>query len=258
MQFIWDHTFGKQEQQDLVVCKPMAIFDAEEEAEAIDHGWLALDEPVGGKEVFYQSRSTRINMDRFRPRFSEHKWRGANIEVKVIDASEMVKLLGLPDIYKRYMKRKKFGADYNPFGHYHKRDQFMIFYTGTADNIIAFTKQKKYLYQEDYTGPTIDDIYDKQQLAGLESCIHANTVPISAMTMDLEMMWAADHGAGFYYMGSGYETSSEYKASWRGFEWWTGVEWSTNKKQYRRLCKRDSRITEFSALGNLSLLKDNL
>ena len=36
MQLIFDHTFGKQEQQDLVICKPMAIFDAEEEAEGVD------------------------------------------------------------------------------------------------------------------------------------------------------------------------------------------------------------------------------
>ena len=35
MQFIWDHTFGKQEQQDLVVCKPMAIFEPDDEAEAL-------------------------------------------------------------------------------------------------------------------------------------------------------------------------------------------------------------------------------
>ena len=258
MQFIWDHTFGKQENQDLVVCKPMAIFDHGEEAEALDHGWLALDTPVAGKEVFYQSRSTRINMDKFRPRFNDHTWRGRKIHTKAIEASEMVKLLGLPDIYNRYMKRKKFGADYDPFANYHARDQFMIFYTGTADNIIGFTKQKKYRYQEDYTGPQIDDLHDDFTLAGLESSIHANTVPVSAITMDLEMMWAANRGVSYYYMGSGYEQSSEYKASWRGFEWWTGVEWSTNKKQYKRLCRRDSRITEFSALGNISLIRGKI
>ncbi len=255
MQFIWDHTFGKQEQQDLVVCKPMAIFDDGEESEAIEHGWLALDEPVGGKEVFYQSRSTRINMERFRPRFREHKWQGQRVELKVIDASEMVKLLGLPEIYKQYMKRKKFGADYNPFGHYHKRDQFMLFYIGAADNIVGFTKQKRYHWQEDYTGPTIDDM-DQLSLSGLESCIHANTVPISAITMDLEMMWAADNSVPYYYMGSGYEKSSEYKASWRGFEWWTGMEWTSNKRLYKRLCRRDSEISQFSSLGNLSLIRD--
>ena len=257
MEIIFDHTFGKQEQQDLVICRPMAKFEGEEEAEAIEHGWLALDAPVRGGEVFYQSRSTRVDLQKFRPRFREHRHNGAKIGTKIIEASELVKLLGLPDIYRRYMKRKNFGADYDPFANYHARDQFMLFYTGTADNIIGFTKQKRYLYQEDYTGPHIDDIYEQPTLAGLESVIHANTVPVSAICLDLEMMWAKDNGASYYYMGSGYENSSEYKASWRGFQWWTGVEWSTNKRQYKRLCKRDSRIKEFSALGNLSLIEDN-
>ena len=255
MELLFDHTFGKQEQQDLVICKPMAIVDQDEEAEVLDRGWLALDTPIKGKEVFYQSRSTRINIDRYRPRYKHHTHDGKEIGIKVIDASEMVKLLSLPHIYKEYMKRKKFGADYDPFGHYHKRDQFMVFYLGTADNIVGFTKQKKYRYQEDNYS-TIDN-YDSQDLAGLESCIHANTIPISNITLDMEIEWASNNYVRYFYMGSGYELSSEYKSSYKGFEWWTGTEWSTNKKQYRRLCKRDSKLSEFSALGNLSLIPDS-
>ena len=63
MELIFDHTLGKQEQQDLVICRPMAIVDQDEEAEALEKGWLALDHPVLGREVFYQSRSTRINCE---------------------------------------------------------------------------------------------------------------------------------------------------------------------------------------------------
>ena len=254
MELLFDHTLGKQEQQDLVICKPMAIVDPDEEAEAIDRGWLALDHPIMSKEVFYQSRSTRINLDKYRPRYKQHTYKGEKIGIKVIDASEMVKLLSLPHIYKQYMKRKNFGADYNPFGHYHKRDQFMVFYLGTADNIVGFTKQKKYRYQEDMYS-TIDT-FDSKDLAGLESVIHANTISISDITLDIEIEWAHTNHVRHFYMGSGYENSSEYKANYRGFEWWTGTEWSTNKKQYRRLCKRDSKINEFSSLGNLSLIPD--
>ncbi len=254
MELLFDHTLGKQEQQDLVICKPMAIVDPDEEAEAIDRGWLALDHPIMSKEVFYQSRSTRINLDKYRPRYKQHTYEGEKIGIKVIDASEMVKLLSLPHIYKQYMKRKNFGVDYNPFGHYHKRDQFMVFYLGTADNIVGFTKQKKYRYQEDMYS-TIDT-FDSKDLAGLESVIHANTISISDITLDIEIEWAHTNHVRHFYMGSGYENSSEYKANYRGFEWWTGTEWSTNKKQYRRLCKRDSKINEFSSLGNLSLIPD--
>ena len=115
-------------------------------------------------------------MRNIRPRYKRHECEGKEIGVKVIDASEMVKLLGLPHIYKQYMERKKFTQDYDPFAHYHRRDQFMLFYTGTADNILGFTKQKRYRYQEDNYS-TIDSY--SQDLAGLEVVIHANTVPIS-------------------------------------------------------------------------------
>ena len=254
MELLFDHTFGKQEQQDLVICRPMAIVDEDEEAEAIDRGWLALDHPINNhREVFYQSRSTRINMDKWRPRYKSHTHAGKEIGIKVIDANEIVKLLGLPHIYKQYMERKKFGADYDPFRHYHRRDQFMIFYTGTADNIIGFTKQKRYRYQEDNYS-TIDTC-DSQDLAGLESVIHANTVPISDITLDMEIEWAANNYISHFYMGSGYELSSEYKANYRGFEWWTGTEWSTNKKQYKRLCRRDSKIDTLRDIGDITLIK---
>jgi len=254
MELLFDHTLGKQEQQDLVICRPMAIVDQDEEAEALDRGWLALDHPVMKREVFYQSRSTRINLDLYRSRYKSHTYKDQEIGYKVIDASEMVKLLSLPSIYKQYMKRKGFGADYDPFGNYHKRDQFMVFYLGTADNVVGFTKQKKYRYQED--NYTTIDTFDSKDLAGLESVIHANTIPISDITLDMEIDWAHNNYVSYFYMGSGYETSSEYKANYKGFEWWTGTEWSTNKKQYRRLCRRDARIEKLSDLGNLSLIQD--
>ena len=74
MELLFDHTLGKQEQQDLVICRPMAIVDEDEESEAIDRGWLALDHPVMDKEVFYQSRSTRIDIDKYKPRYKAHTY----------------------------------------------------------------------------------------------------------------------------------------------------------------------------------------
>ena len=67
MQVIWDHTFGKQENMDLVICRPMAIVSHDEEGFALDQGWLALDHPVRDQEVWYQSRSTRVSLNQYRP-----------------------------------------------------------------------------------------------------------------------------------------------------------------------------------------------
>ena len=252
MELLFDHTLGKQEHQDLVICRPMAIVDSDEEHEALERGWLALDHPVMGREVFYQSRSTRINLDLYKPRYKQHQWDGRDIGIKIIDASEMVRLLGLPHIYSGYMKRENFSVVHDPFSHYNPRDQFMIFYTGSADNIIGFTKQKRYRWEDDHYS-TIDS-YDSKDLHGLESAVHANTVPITEIIMDMEIEWAADNYVSYFYMGSGYELGSEYKANYRGFEWWTGTRWSTNKKEYRKLCRRDSRVEKLKDVGNFSLI----
>ena len=83
MELIFDHILGKQEDQDLVICKPLAFFDMAEEMEALDTGWLALDHPVMDKEVFYQSRSTRINLQKYKPRYKSHTWQGENIGIKI-------------------------------------------------------------------------------------------------------------------------------------------------------------------------------
>ena len=93
MKLIFDHILGKQEKQDLIICNPLAEMEEEEEHEAVDTGWLALDYPINEKEVFYQCRSTRINLDCYKQRFKSHKLNGKQLKVKEIEANEMVKLL---------------------------------------------------------------------------------------------------------------------------------------------------------------------
>ena len=266
MKLIFDHTLGKQENQDLVVCNPLAEVMEEEENEALETGWLALDYPIKGEEVYYQSRSTRVNLDKFKPRFSSYKLNDKDLKLKEIEANEMINLVGLPKIYRNYMKRKKFIKDYNPFKHLHGRDSFLIFYTEAVDKIVAFTKLKKYHYQEDamnkfggYTRQIGDPNEDTATWwAGYESVIHCNNDPISQLTLDMEMQWAKEHRAAYYYMGSGYETSSQYKSKWNGFEWWTGTEWSKSKKLYQKLCRSDSRIQSLSDVAKVPSLLSHI
>ena len=246
MKLIFDHILGKQEKQDLIICNPLAEIGEEEEHEAVDTGWLALDYPINEKEVFYQCRSTRINLDCYKQRFKSHKLHGKQLKIKELEANEMIKLVGLPKIYRNFMRRKGFTEDYNPFNHMHCRDSFLIFYTDTVDKIIAFTKLKKYHYQEDaFTGMVHADPNNQDTAmfwAGYESVIHCNLDPISQLTLDIELQWAKEHRAAYFYMGAGYETSSQYKSKWVGFEWWTGTKWSKSKKLYQKLCRSDSRI----------------
>jgi hypothetical protein len=249
MELIFNHLFGKQEHQDLVLCHPMARVSQDEEPEAINTGWLALDHPVNGEEIWYQSRSTRVDLSVYKPRFPRHEYQGKRIEYKIIDASEMVTLLGLPRIYREYMKSKNFSADYNPFQHFHKRDQFMIFYIGRADNIVGFTKQKRYGEGDGYG-------FEDDTAVAYESVLHACSIPISHITLDIELKWARGRGMDHYLLGSGYEQSSAYKSKYKGFEWWTGAEWSTSRKQYNKLCRRDSRVETISEIASLLQIQD--
>jgi len=257
MELIFDHTVGKQEDQDLVLCRPLAVVDPEEETEALERGWLALDHPLNGQEVFYQSRSTRIALEDWEPKFKTWKIDNEEIRLKHIEANDLVKLLGLPNIYKQYMKRKGFKMDYDPFTHMHKRDSFLIFYVKEMDNIVGFTKLKSYMYQEDafgrYTRQLGDDL-DEVIFAAYESCLHCNLHPVSQITLDMEIKWAKDRDAHHYYLGSGYENSSAYKSKQKNFEWWTGTYWSKSKKQYQKLCRSDSRTTTLQDVSKVPSL----
>jgi hypothetical protein len=247
VELIFNHLYGRQEQQDLVYTPVWAFAEPEEEAELIESGWLLLDRPYQDRECWYQSRSTRICMNSFRPRFHNHDYNGHPITVREIITRNPADLTlsGIKGIYQQYIKRKNFADLYSPFEYLTARDSFLLYYIDKE--LVGFTKMRRYNWQEAWMDA--DDMYlfpdpeDRRfSLAGIESVLHASTLPISALTLDIEIAWAKKNGAADFYMGSGYERGSEYKASYRGFEWWTGTAWSRQKKTYRRLCKRDSEI----------------
>lgn len=253
MELLWNHRFGQQEQQDFVLCRPWAYADQHEDGDMLDGGWLLLDHPYKGRECWYQSRSVRIDRDKYRPRFPKHEYNGRTITIKEIfpRRPEDLKLLPLRKIYTEYLRRKGYPDLYDPFQYLSDRTSFLLFSIG--DEIVGFTKIRKYYWEgvaeeQQYLIP--DDEWSWLSMAGIETVLHASTVPISAMTADMEIKWSFNQGASYVYLGAGYERGSEYKASFKGFEWWTGEEWSTVKKAYRKLCKRDSQIELIRDLRN--------
>lgn len=251
MELIWNHRFGQQEQQPLVICRPWAFAEEHEDGDMLQGGWLLLDHPYRDKECWYQSRSVRIDLDRYSPRFPKHQYNGKEIEVKEIfpKTPEDLTLLPLKKIYTDYLKRKGFRDLYDPFTWLGPRTSFLLF--SIDSNIKGFTKMRRYYWQEDL-GPEQfmfpGNEWEFTSVAGIESVLHASAIPISAVTADLEIQWAQQQGAGYIYLGAGYERSSEYKSAFRGFEWWTGEKWSRLKKPYRKLCKRDSDLELISDL----------
>ena len=253
MELLWNHRFGQQEQQPLVICRPWAFADQHEDGDMLDGGWLLLDHPYRGRECWYQSRSVRIDSDRYRPRFPKHQYCGKDIEIKEIfpKRPEDLTLLPLKKIYAEYLRRKGFEDLYDPFQYLSDRTSFLLF--SIDDEIVGFTKIRKYYWEgvpdeQQYLMP--DDEWSWVSMAGIESVLHASSVPISAVTADMEIKWSFGQGASYVYLGAGYERGSEYKASFQGFEWWTGEEWSRVKKTYKKLCKRDSDLESIRDLRN--------
>lgn len=259
MELLFDHSFGKQEKQDLVICRPYCLADRDEEPHLLNTGWLALDTPMKPHaEVWYQSRSTRVQISKNKPRFKEHTIDGKRLNMMHIKPKtpDDTMWTGMHEIYKDYIKRKGFRDMYSPFQQIQPRDSFLVYYLGDRPNkLIGFTKIKQYYHEEqDMTGPLLFPDQEEGDMitysVGVESVMHCNTIPISQITMDMEIQWAREQKTAYFYMGSGYENGSQYKAHWPGFQWWTGTEWSTNKRKYLKLCKTDSELKLISDLAN--------
>jgi len=262
MELIFNHRFGRVEQQDLVVSDVLAIVEPEDdgdETNMLDQGWLAHDRPYQhhgrSVEVFYQCRSTRIDIERFRPRYSAYTIGAEPLQMKEIfpRRREDTVWTGMHQLYDQYIKRKGYKNLYDPFEHINERDSFLVFYVGDVTNLVGFTKIKRYDWQESmyhkYPMLVDPDWVQEMNPHALESVMHCNNQPIGQLTMDMEIAWAKQQDAIYYYAGAGYERSSIYKSLWTGFEWWTGTRWSRSKREYKRLCERDSALRSISDLG---------
>lgn len=259
MELLWNHSFGKQESQDLVVCRPYAIVERYEELEAVDQGWLALDVKHMNREVFYQSRSTRVMLSEYKSAFKYHTLNSREIGMKEIHPQSLddLKFTGLHSIYDSYIERKGFRDLYSPFINLFRRDTFVVYYyKDDPDVLIGFTKLKKYYHDDDSRFSHQMDmmfpehsVHNPEGIFAMESVMHCNTAPISQLSLDMEIQFAEKNGASVFMMGSGYEASSQYKSKVKGFEWWTGEKWSKSKKAYCKLCRRDSELTQIKDLS---------
>ena len=172
--------------------------------------------------------------------------------MEIVPDNNNVEMTGLRHVYNQYIKRTKFNDIYDPFVSIQDRDSFIIYYLGEVTNIIGFSKIKRYWFQEEllnYNNRREIRRLSPDQCYAMESVLHANLVPISKITVDMEASWAKKKGMSELYLGSGYEKSSIYKSKFRGFQWWTGTSWSNDKNRYVKLCERDSNVKKISDLS---------
>ena len=213
MKIVFNNVFGTLSQADIIYNIPSLVdVDASEHDEALSQGWLVTVD--NGEKVWYQSRSTRVNV--------------ANTDYSLIDNYQITDIATseMDHVYNAYCLKKGFKKMYalddqlswDIYVQYHNDDE-----------LVAWSKLRRYspnsietaLFAWDYSEPHLR---------------------LGERTMQHEIAWAKQSGYSYVYMGSGYEKICTYKSRVDGFEWWTGQHWSTDVDHYVWLCKRDTKL----------------
>jgi hypothetical protein len=221
MKITYDHYYGQQKNNSIQLYNVNLQCEPQEEAEALANGWLLYN------QQWYQSRSTRINLELWKPNYQSHS-------CKINFLSDGYNLEKYKDIWHIYITNKNYPQIYNPFTS-SNRDCYMEYYVN--DELVGFTKFIK--YNDGLESQFIAYISHPTQKYGLDM-------------LNFEVNCAVQLGLNYLYIGSGYERSSIYKAHLDGFEWWTGSYWSQDKQMYIDLCNRDSRITTIKELCEIA------
>jgi Arginine-tRNA-protein transferase, C terminus len=223
MKVIYDHThgFGKMRDQAYIYAPVGAIVEESEHNKALQDGWCPLT-----KELWFQTRSTRIDIKAYKPDKKLIK-KAKNIkfffDVSLNDAKKKI----FKEIFQKYIEHKNFKSqDYSlediinsSNGHvyysYNNKIIGFCFFKLLAGNIFAVE------FAWDYENPQLS---------------------LGKLNIHFLAYYAKMKKYNYLYLSSGYESCSIYKSDYEGFQWWTGLAWNSNKDYYRRLCNSDDRV----------------
>jgi hypothetical protein len=222
MKLLFDHTygFGKMSKQSFIYAPYGALLEPAEHKQYLLEGWFPVK-----KDIWFQTRSTRINLSLYKPKkdiFKKSKKIKYFVDVKLTENKKKL----LINIYNKYIKYKNFRYDLS-IDDIVSNSHGYIYYV-YQNNLIAFSFYKivddSYLCIEfawDYENPSLSlghvNVYYNSILAKIKRCK-------------------------YMYLSSGYESCSIYKSEYSGFEWWKGYEWSNDTELYKQLCLRDDKI----------------
>ena len=217
MKVFFDHIqgFGKVSDLEIIVNCAYGILDSDESSiDALLQGWI----PWEGR--WYNERSTRINLDKYKPSKTTSKLskkiivEGGNLEAN-LEAYEL--------LHEKYCNYHGFKRDIKLESF---KDCQVIEYWADVLVGISFYKQFEtqfvaYQFIWDYQDP-------KLSLGTIAQMMECET----AKLLNCE----------YVYLLGGYEKCCEYKSNYSGFEFWTGKEWSTDIELYKSLVARDENI----------------
>jgi|GEM_PF-1453504 len=222
MLITFDHIngFGKITNQDFIFSNPEGTLERKEKPDdALEKGWIPW------KNKWYNHRSVRINLDKYKPSKSVKKdYKKINTEFKSI--SEFKDFNKAEDIYAVYCKKNDFLRNIS-----------------IIDIIKDSSCYFEFKIKEEVKGYTFCTLYEKS-LVGNEF-IQDFTCPkisLGSISQHYECLKAQSLRKKYVYLLGGYEKSCVYKSKFYGMEWWTGKEWTDNRNLFIELCERDNTI----------------
>ena len=213
--------FGKMMHETMLYYPFGATFEPHERSNALETGWFPIN-----NLMWFQSRSTRINLHKYYPSAKISKL-SKNIKYYPDVNMTPLKKARLQEIYNKYVEHKGFrdlsltidDMIANSHGH--------IYYTHN-NVIVAFTFYK--IIGSNYLSVEFAWDYENPKLS------------LGHVSLYLESLFARTQRCRYMYLSAGYEKCSLYKADYPGFQWWKGYEWSDDVDKFKSLCYTDEEV----------------
>jgi arginyl-tRNA--protein-N-Asp/Glu arginylyltransferase len=213
----FDHIngFGKISDYEVIVnCAYGFLEESETETNALEEGWI----PWKGK--WYNERSTRIELDRYKPTKTTKK---LSKKIKTIIGSLVNNVGDYEQLHKKYCEHNSFNRNISLTSF--EGCEIIEYWTNKLNAISIYkifeTNMVAYQFIWDYEDP-------KLSLGNVAQMFECNL--------------AKEMGCKYVYLLGGYEKCCEYKSNYGGFEFWTGKVWSSDVELYRELVNRDEKI----------------
>ena len=222
MKVLFDHIggFGKVETTDFIYSNPRGILQDGNFLDALEKGWIEWG------DYWYNLRSVRINTNQYEPTYTTKKMgKRINASLEILSEGNIKKL---QPIYDKYLSKKGFKR---PIPLKNFQDMFVIIYE----------------YQNKCIGANIFKLYEQINKVAMVSYqfiwdYEEPKLSLGNVSQYYEHKYAEMMKADYIYILGGYESTSKYKSSLKGFEWWTGESWSSDVDMYNSLCDRDTQI----------------
>lgn len=240
MQLYFDHICGQQKDTDFLHMLVSATFEPHEYQWALDNGWspsnIWYNQDTNFKEqnatIWYQSRQSRINLEKYQETASERRTRkkvkGIKHQVVNFDFAKMYK------IYAEYMDKKGFGDVLDSKGFdesYNDSNLIFIMYGDVAISILEIVADSLIAHQFIWN-------------------YHDPKIGLGSYATYVEIEFAKLMGLKYVFLGPSYERAAEYKAKYSGFEFWTGREWSEDVEVYKKLLAKDEEFSHITDVTN--------